>query len=369
MTSTTGPAGAGSYGSAARRPVGSSARGRVPSEFAELSGQVRALGLLGRRRRAYGVRSGVLAVAGGATAAWIVLIGPSWWQLVPAVVAGVIVAQLGFLAHDAAHRQVFASWWANEWGARLLSTLGIGLSYGWWTSKHNRHHRSPNQAGRDPDVASGGLAFTPQAVEARPAGLRLVTRNQGYLFFPMLLLEGVNLHVAGLRTLAGRRDLYRRLEACLIIVRFAGYGTALTLVMSPVRAAVFLVVQLAVFGLFLGAAFAPNHKGMPMLPGDARVDFMRRQVLMSRNIRGGWLIDAAMGGLNYQIEHHQFPSMPRDNLRLAQPVIRDFCRAHDIAYTETSLTASYRIVIRYLNDVGLGARDPFDCPFLATYRT
>ena len=99
------------------------------------------------------------------------MIGPSWWQLAPAVVAGVIMAQLGFLAHDAAHRQVFASWRANEWGARLLSTLGIGLSYGWWTSKHNRHHRSPNQAGRDPDVAPGGLVFTAQAVQARPAGL------------------------------------------------------------------------------------------------------------------------------------------------------------------------------------------------------
>ena len=71
----------------------------------------------------------------------------------------------------------------------------------------------------------------------------------------------------------------------------------------------FLGVQLAVFGLYMGSTFAPNHKGMPLLPRDSKVDFLRRQVLTSRNIKGGWIMDTFMGGLNYQIEHHLFPNM------------------------------------------------------------
>ena len=74
-------------------------------------------------------------------------------------------------------------------------------------------------------------------------------------------------------------------------------------------------MQLAVFGLYMGASFAPNHKGMPIIPADVKLDFFTKQVRTSRNISGGWWATALMGGLNYQIEHHLFPSMPRPHLR------------------------------------------------------
>ena len=82
------------------------------------------------------------------------------------------------------------------------------------------------------------------------------------------------------------------------------------------------MVQQGLFGLYLGCSFAPNHKGMPTLTEADRLDFLRRQVLTSRNVRGGCLVDFVLGGLNYQIEHHLFPSMPRPNLRHAQPIVR-----------------------------------------------
>ena len=102
----------------------------------------------------------------------------------------------------------------------------------------------------------------------------------------------------------------------------------------------FIVVQQGLFGVYLGASFAPNHKGMPILRADDRSDFLRRQVLTSRNVRGGWLTDLALGGLNYQIEHHLFPSMPRPSLRRAQPLVSAFC-SERTAVLETSLLASY----------------------------
>jgi len=153
--------------------------------------------------------------------------------------------------------------------------------------------------------------------------------------------------------------LVSRIGACLAVVFLVlpiGMGFA------------FLGVQLAVFGLYMGASFAPNHKGMPILPRDAKVDFLRRQVLTSRNIRGGVLMDGFMGGLNYQIEHHLFPNMPRPHLREAQRIAKEYCATHRILYTETSLVESYGIVVRYLNRVGLAAGgDPFDCPAASAY--
>jgi fatty acid desaturase len=47
-------------------------------------------------------------------------------------------------------------------------------------------------------------------------------------------------------------------------------------------------------------------------------------------MRGHWLTDYALGGLNYQIEHHLFPSMPRVNLRHAQHIVKTFCDTHHV---------------------------------------
>ena len=157
-------------------------------------------------------------------------------------------------------------------------------------------------------------------------------------------------------------------ESVLLAIRLIGFPVVVVLTLGPVLGVSFLAVQLAVFGVYMGATFAPNHKGMPLLPKDNSIDFLRRQVLTSRNIRGGRFVAWAMGGLNYQIEHHVFPRMASVNLRHVRPILVQFCAERDIPYTETGLVNSYRIVIRYLNRVGLSARDPFDCPAARSFR-
>jgi fatty acid desaturase len=118
----------------------------------------------------------------------------------------------------------------------------------------------------------------------------------------------------------------------------------------------------------MGASFAPNHKGMPILANNSNVDFLRRQVLTSRNVSGGSWVDYFMGGLNHQVEHHLFPTMPRPHLRHTKKVVQKFCAENNIPYTQTSLVKSYAIVIAYLNRVGLAAKDPFSCPVVGEYR-
>jgi len=329
---------------------------RRGSEYAELSRQVKQAGLMERRSAYYAWK--ITVTIGMLAAGWtaFAVVGDSWWQLGVAAFLAAVFAQIGFLGHDAGHRQVFSTRRASYVAGVLLGDLGIGLSYGWWVDKHNRHHAHPNQQDADPDIAISALAFTSAQARASRGAARLVFRYQAYLFFPMLLLEAASLHVASVQALTRRAARRRSWERALITIHAVGYLTVVFLVLSPVKAVVFMIVQQGLFGLYLGCSFAPNHKGMPVLDPDDRSDFLRRQVLTSRNVRGGWLTDVALGGLNYQIEHYLFPSMPRPNLRRSQPMIEAFCRQKGVPYCQSSLTGSYTQALRHLNTVGRPAR-------------
>jgi fatty acid desaturase len=295
----------------------------------------------------------VSLLAGGWAA--FVLAGNSWWQLAVAVFLAVMFTQVGFLGHDAGHRQICAARGPSYVLGLLLGNLGIGLSFGWWVTKHNRHHANPNTEGADPDVMLRALAMTSGQAAASRGFSRIVYRCQAFLFFPMLLGEAFSVHAASVRALLSRDGRHRWAEAALLAAHFAAYLTVIFLVLSPVKAVVFILVQEGLFGVYLGASFAPNHKGMPILRRQDEDDFLRRQVLTSRNIHGNWLTDLALGGLNYQIEHHLFPSMPRPNLRRSQPLISEFCRQHGLPYAQAGLLGSYAQALRHLHTVGAQA--------------
>jgi fatty acid desaturase len=324
-------------------------------------------------RRRYGYYWAKLIGAVVILAAWVagfVWIGDSWWQLASGAVLAVMMTQIAFLGHDAAHRQMFRSGRWNDWVSLIVANLFVGISYGWWQSKHNRHHANPNKDGSDPDIALTALAFTPaRATRHRSRLMRWLVAHQGWYFFPILLLEGLSLHVEGIKRITRRRKIERRaVEVIFLSLRLGGLVALLLAVLPPEKAAAVLAVQLAVFGLYMGSSFAPNHIGMPLVSPKVKLDFLRRQVLMSRNISGGSAISIFMGGLNYQIEHHLFPSMARPHLRRVQPLVAAYCAAEGVPYTQTSLWSAYRSVIGYLNSVGLQGKDPFLCPLVAQRR-
>jgi len=338
------------------------------SDYAQLSRQVKQAGLLERRPSQYIGKIAVTAALLIAGWAVFVLVGDSWWQLAVATFLAVMFTQAGFLGHDAGHRQISGSRRASAILGILLGNLGTGLSYGWWVDKHYRHHAHPNTEGADPDIMMKVLAFTDAQARASRGLARIAFRYQAYLFFPLLLGEAFSVHVASIRHAASQAYRRKPAEAVLLAIHFAGYLAVVFLVLSPVKAVVFILVQQGLFGLYLGASFAPNHKGMPILGAADRSDFLRRQVLTSRNVRGGWLTDLALGGLNYQIEHHLFPSMPRPNLRRSQALIKEFCQQRGLSYCEASLGGSYAQALRYLNTTGRPSRHVPGSPLLASAR-
>ncbi|HEX2313170.1 MAG TPA: acyl-CoA desaturase [Thermomonospora sp.] len=326
------------------------------SDFAPLSRRVRESGLLDRRRGYYTAVIALNLLATAAIWAGVALAGGSWWAVALAVPLAVVSARTGFLGHDAGHRQIARSARVNRWLGLLFGNVLTGMGSAWWNDKHNRHHANPNHVDKDPDVAVGVLVWTAEQAAGRRRFAAWMTRNQARLFFPLLTMEGWALKLAGaldLRRLSGRERL---LEGGLLLVHVAVYFSLAFTLLPVAQAVTFVLLHQALFGVHLGSVFAPNHKGMAMPGPGERWDHLRRQVLTSRNVRGGVVTDWLLGGLNYQIEHHLFPSVPRCNLRKVQPLVREHCRRVGLPYTETGLWESYRQALGHMHEVGAPLR-------------
>jgi fatty acid desaturase len=328
--------------------------------FEEISRLVREAGLM-QPRTGYYIAKIVLnlLLLGGGWAAFA-LIGNSWWQIATAVYLGWAFTQTDFVGHDAGHRQISRSRRKSDIIGFVHGNVLTGVSFGWWVGHHTRHHNFPNHLSMDPDILRRQVVFSAQQGKASKDSF--IIRHQSWMFFVLILMEGLRLHIAGF--IAARRGAIKRhvwLELTLVAVHLAAYFAAVFYVLTPPKAVVFILLHLAVYGFYMGLAFAPNHKGLPVRDGATdELDWLTRQVITSRNLRSTLLTDMLFGGLNYQIEHHIFPSMPRVNLRRARPIVREFCLSHGLPYTEVSVLESYRQVSDYLGEVSAQVRQRGD---------
>jgi fatty acid desaturase len=337
------------------------------TEYAELRRLVTEAGLREGRPFYYGAHAllvlACFVLAGVVLARW-----PGGW--VSLFVAGLLAfayAQVAFLGHDASHHQMFARR-SSEDVFCLACNLLIGFSYSWWTDKHTRHHRAPNQIGMDPDIDMPLLAFSPEQARATTGLTRTIVRYQAFVFPVMLLFEGIALRIASVVYLWRGKARFPVAESTLMAVHVIGYATFVFAVL-PFWQAMFLIgVHQALFGLYLGAVFAPNHKGMPVIPRGSTIDSLQRQLLTSRNVRSHPITDFMFGGLNYQIEHHLFPRIPRSRLKDLQRIVRAFCSARGLPYHEVGLFESIRETFTHLSrvsasiqqEVGVVSRDDGD---------
>ena len=336
--------------------VDSSSQQQTTSGYGDLAREIRRRGLLDRRPGYYVVDFAVIALAGAAVVVAMVTWSHAWALIALAPVLAVVSTQLGFFGHDLGHRQVTNSSRSSRRMGLVCGNLLGGLSYSWWVAKHNLHHAHPNDLDTDPDVYAGALVFDRGQADTRSGFLAWLTSHQAGLFFPMLLGEAFNLHVSSVRQMFKPGLRGRTSESVLLGLHFVGYVALVATTLTWLQVLAFVLVHKGLQGIYLGISFAPGHKGMPILDEEQAADPLLRQVLTSRNMKGSRFLDNALGGLNYQIEHHLFPNMPRPNLRLAQPVVREFCESRGVVYTEVSVLSSYAAGLRHLHRVGAGLR-------------
>jgi fatty acid desaturase len=327
------------------------------NEYAALKQIVKKRGLLEKQPVYYTIRIFLLLGLLVAGIVFLLTVHNVWLQLLNAVYLAFVFTQIGLLGHESGHRQMFQHLWKHDLISLVGGNLFIGMSYSWWLDKHNTHHSHPNQVDMDPDIEIPFLEFTGKEDLQQVGKFRqFLIKRQRYIFLPALMTVSVGLQYNSILFLLRNKPKYRMLEGALLVAHFVLYFGLIFSVMGIWQALLFILIHQAFTGLYLGSIFAPNHKGMPVLDKDSKAGFLHRQVLTARNIYGHPLTDFWYGGLNYQIEHHLFPGMPRNKLKEAQQVVKIFCQEHDIAYHETTFLQSYVEILQYLHEVGAPLR-------------
>ena len=320
------------------------------SDFADLADKVRAAGLLEKRPGWYVVRIVFTVAALAASIAWLILVPSFWLQLPNAVFLAFVLGQVALLGHDAGHRQVSATAWKNA-TVGFANNLIVGGSWTWWIHAHDRHHGRPNQIGHDPATGFDIIAMTPEQAASKTGFARFMVRHQAFFILPVMSLYAVSYRIDSVRHVLRGPARHPLFEASLIVLHAMVWITGLILLLGWWQAALFILLNQVVFGLYVASIFLPNHHGMPVLEDDSKMDFLHHQVLTARNIAGGRFTDFWFGGLNHQIEHHLFPNAPRVNLRAIRAHVRRFCEDRDIAYHEAGWVQSFREVFSYLHAV------------------
>jgi fatty acid desaturase len=315
-------------------------------------------GLLERRYGYYLGRTllsfGFLAVA----LALVPTVSEGWgWIVLVAAALGFAFAQIAMIGHDCGHHQIFKRARPNWALGQFCFSLIVGLGFWSWRGRHNLHHVETNDEDDDPDLSFGGFFTLNEQDAASRRGLgRLVVRYQAWLFMPVVMLVlSLVMRIEGWRVAIVELKGQRRVVELTLLTLNGLLWLTPALVLGWSWVPMFLLSQ-GVGGLYLGMTIAPNHKGMPTWAGGTELTFLERQAIGSRNIVPGRIAEFLFGGLNYQIEHHLFPTMPRANLGAAHRIVRPFCLERGIPFEEASVWEAYRQTFAALDRCGRATR-------------
>ncbi len=143
------------------------------------------------------------------------------------------------------------------------------------------------------------------------------------------------------------------IDFAIFILHFSAYFSLVFLAVSTWwHGVLFIVIHQALYGFYKGLVFAPNHKGMKMVNEGHKLSFLELQVLTARNIKSNRFIDFMYGGLNFQIEHHLFPYMPRHFYRKTQKIVKEYCEQVNLSYHEVGFFKAWNEILSHLHEIG-----------------
>lgn len=310
-------------------------------------------------------------------------------HIASSLLLGLFFQQCGWLAHDFLHHQVFKYRKYGDLAGIFWGNLMQGYSMQWWKNKHNGHHAVPNlhnstaesQDG-DPDIDTMPLlawslkqaqSFRELRADGKDSAfVKLAIKYQAFTYFPILLLARLSWLNESFKTAYGlggstanaKVELERKglqfpiLEKLGIFCHYvwmamlcSGFGR-----FSVVYSLAYFFTATCSCGLFLALVFGLGHNGMATYDAETRPDFWKLQVTTTRNITGGSgfpqiFVDWFCGGLQYQVDHHLFPMMPRHNLAKTHSLVKSFCKEWQVGYHEADLVVGNLEVLQHLSKV------------------
>ncbi|KAI8096504.1 delta-6-desaturase [Halteromyces radiatus] len=289
-----------------------------------------------------------------------------------AVIIGLFWQQCGWLAHDFGHHQVSDDHDKNDMLVIFLGCFCQGFSLSWWKNKHNTHHASTNVSGHDPDIDTAPILLWDEfatanfygSLEDNPGMIsRFIAEHvlpyQSRYYFFILGFARFSWAVQSLMYSFNQGTLNKSatlnwMERSMLVSHWILFTTwTIMFIDSFTNMIMFFLVSQAVTGYALAFVFAMNHNGMPVISQEQAEDmeFYEIQVITGRAVTLSALGDWFFGGLNYQIEHHVFPDMPRHNLPKVKPMIKSICKKYNIHYHDTTALKGTLEVLQTLDVV------------------
>lgn len=295
-------------------------------------------------------------------------------HFVAAILLGLFWQQSGWLAHDFLHHQVFKNRMFGDLIGLIIGDLCQGFSVHWWKTKHNSHHAVPNLLASVPGACDGDpdidtmpfLAWTLKMAETgRDSPLaRFMVSWQTIIYFPILLFArlswahqswvfvfgGWGQHSVQLADMDRKTIQYPLLEKLFLILHYCGLLWIMSHMTISHAVFYFFTAQMSC-GFFLALVFGLGHNGMAVYPADQRPDFWKLQVTTSRNIKSTMFVDWFCGGLQYQVDHHLFPSLPRHSFGEAHKLVAKFCKEQNVSYHEADLLEGTIEILKHLDKI------------------
>jgi len=296
--------------------------------------------------------------------------------LLGSVIFGLYWQQIAFIGHDLGHNGCTHSVLLDSIFGIVIGNLCMGISSGWWKYTHNVHHVRTNDEEWDPDIQHMPfIAISKKFLEdiwskfhrmkmpptdsISKVVAKLAVRYQHLHWVVTVASSRLFLYMSSLvfclwqqpRMLNGNNEPFRGynvLEAVTLLLHhwWTGalfyYGTD-----SPFT---YYLVAYLVAGI-LHIQIIANHFPCPVLDDIEEDNFVLHQLRTSMAISSNRMTHWFYGGLQFQVEHHLFPMMPRHNLRKVKPYILELCQKHKVPYLENTFFGACCDIFHVLKEV------------------
>ncbi|KAK3024484.1 hypothetical protein RJ639_043801 [Escallonia herrerae] len=293
-----------------------------------------------------------------------------WVHMLSGALLGFSWIQVAYLGHDSGHYQMMTTCGWNKFMGILIGNCVTGISIAWWKWTHNAHHIAVNSLDYDPDlqhlpmlaVSSHLFKSLTSCFYGRKLTFdrfaRFMVSYQHWSFYPVMCVARVNLYLQTLLLLFSKRKVPDR---ALNILGTVVFWTWFPLLVSclpnwPERIA-FVLVSFCVTAI-QHIQFCLNHFGAHVYVGPPKGNnWFEKQASGTIDISCYPWMDWFYGGLQFQLEHHLFPRLPRVHLRKISPIVRELCKKHNVPYTSLSFYEANVHTIKTLRAAALQARD------------
>uniref|UniRef100_A0A803NG03 Cytochrome b5 heme-binding domain-containing protein n=1 Tax=Cannabis sativa TaxID=3483 RepID=A0A803NG03_CANSA len=283
---------------------------------------------------------------------------------------GFLWIQSGWLGHDSGHYQIMTNQFYNRFVQILTGNCLAGISIAWWKWNHNAHHLACNSLEFDPDlqhmpffvVSSKFFDSLTSHFYGRKLSFDSITRSlvsyQHWTFYPVMCLARLNLFAQSFALLLSKRKVHNRGQEILgLLVFWIWYPLLVSYLPNWSERVMFVMASFSVTGI-QHVQFCLNHFSANVYVGlPSSYDWFEKQTKGTLNILCPSWMDWFHGGLQFQIEHHLFPRLPKSQLRKISPFVYELCKKHNLPYNCASFWEANVMTVNTLKTAALQARD------------